>query len=254
MICAVSGSHGLIGSHLVKRLKELGHRVIRLDRDGNLPRQVDYIFDLASYGNIYNQDSVEEIYQANLMRVVRLLMRVKKVRGIVLTSSSSTLLPKKTFYSSTKKAVEDLPELFNLPIVVARPSTIIGVGESEYHLVPKLIKSCLKGEIMGFVKEPTHDFLSVLDYVEAIILIAQNTDKLKVKVLNVSSGKSLSNDTIRKMVENATCKKANIKVVKSLRSYDTKNWKVRPAIELKRLGWKPKVLIRDQIEVMVELS
>ena len=46
---AVSGSSGFIGRHLVKSLKELGYKVIKLDRDGNLPQQVDYIYDLASY-------------------------------------------------------------------------------------------------------------------------------------------------------------------------------------------------------------
>lgn len=249
---AVSGSSGFIGRHLVKKLSDWGYKVIKLDRDGNLPRQVDYIFDLASYGNYHFQTEINEIYCANITRVIKLLTQInpKKIKGIVLTSSSSTLLPKKTFYSITKHAQEELAEIWDLPIVVARPSTIVGVGEAEHHLIPKLINSCFTSQKMDFVKSPTHDFLSVDDYVDAIIKIAKNAKKLRGKTLNVSSGKSLSNEKIKEIVQKSVGSKASVKYVKSLRSYDTKNWKVKPAIELKKLGWKPKVKIKEVINQM----
>lgn len=247
---AVSGASGFIGRHLVKKLKSYGHKVIKLDRDGNLPQQVDYIFDMAAYGNFNFQNEIEEIYYANITRVVKLLTLVKKVKGIVLTSSSSTLLPTKTFYSITKHAQEELAEVWDLPIVVARPSTVIGVGEAEHHLIPKLINSCFTSVKMDFVKSPTHDFIAVDDYVDAIIKIAKNADKLKGKTLNVSSGKSLSNEKIKEIVENKVGNKASVNYVKSLRSYDTKTWKVKPSFELKRLGWKPTVKIEEVINQM----
>lgn len=249
-IIAISGSNGFIGKHLVKRLEDWGYRIIRLDREGNLPKQVDYIFDLASYGNFNFHTDIQEIYRANVHRVVKLLSQVKKIKGIVLTSSSSTLLPTKTFYSITKHAVEELAKIYDLPIVVARPSTIVGTGEPEHHLIPKLINSCFTSLKMDFVKSPTHDFLAVNDYVEAIIKMAKNADKLKGKTLNVSMGKSLSNEQVKDIVEKQVGNKASVNYVNSLRSYDTKNWKVKPAIELKRLGWKPKVKLEQVIKEM----
>lgn len=251
MIYAISGSNGFIGKHLVKRLKGLGHKVIALDRDGNLPQQVDYLIDLASYGNLYHQTEPDEIFNANVSRLIFLLLQVKKIKGIVLTSSSSTLLPVKTFYSVSKQTVEGLAEVFDLPIVVARPSTVIGPGESDQHLIPKLINSCFTREKMEFVGKPTHDFISVHDFVEAVILMSKNASKLKGKTLNISTGYSTSNNDIRQMVENSSGYKANLKIVKSLRKYDTDKWIVKPAPELKKLGWKIKVSLLEAIEEMV---
>ena len=249
--CYVDGSHGFIGTHLVNKLKELGWTVVRGDRDGNLPSQVDYIFSLASYGNYHYQDNPSETFLANVTRLITLLSQVKKIKGIVLTSSSSVLLPTKTFYSVSKQTIEGLAEVYDLPIVVARPSTIIGIGEAEHHLIPKLINSCFTSVKMDFVKSPIHDFLAVDDYVEAIIKMAQNAKKLKGKTLNVSMGKSLSNEEIKNIVERQAGSKASVKYVKSLRSYDSKHWIVKPAKELKKLGWKPKVKIEKVIDEMI---
>ena len=53
---------------------------------------------------------------------------------------------------------------------------------------------------MDFVKSPTR-FLAVDDYVKAIIKMAKNAKKPKGKTLNVSMGKSLSNEEIKNIVE-----------------------------------------------------
>ena len=248
LIAAVSGSNGFIGKHLVKRLKELKIKVIPLDRKGNLPKQVDFIFDLAAYGNLSTQKDRKEIYRANVKRVVKLLDQVKTVIGIVLTSSSSVLLPVKTHYSISKEIVENLAEFYDdLPIVVARPSTVIGKGEPNIHLIPKLIDSCLNGTRMPFVESPTHDFISVRQYIEDIIDLALNAQRLKGKVVNVSSGKSLSNKKIKDTVE-LYCKfKANIEMVKSIHKYDTKDWKVKRS---KYLG-KVEHFVEDAIIEMI---
>lgn len=206
---------------------------------------------MASYGNFNFHTDIQEIYRANVHRVVKLLSQVKKIKGIVLTSSSSTLLPTKTFYSITKHAIEELAKIYDLPIVVARPSTIIGLGEPEHHLIPKLINSCFTSIKMDFVKSPTHDFLAVDDYVKAIIKMAKNAKKLKGKTLNVSMGKSLSNEEIKNIVEKMAGSKANVRCVKSLRSYDSKHWIVKPAKELKKLGWKPTIKLEKVINEMV---
>jgi nucleoside-diphosphate-sugar epimerase len=247
---AISGSSGFIGSHLVAKLESLEHKVIRLDRTGNLPEQVDYLFDLASYGNFHFQTDHVEIFNANVIRLLKLLRQVKKIKGIVLTSSSSVLLPEITFYSASKIAVETISRAFNLPIVTARPSTIIGTNEPGHHLIPTLINSCFTSKQMDFVASPIHDFLSVDDYVEAIILMAKNAKKLKHKILNVSSGKSFSNAQIKEKVERIMTTPANIRLVKNLRSYDSTKWKVKPSRELFDLGWKPKQKIDLVIQDM----
>ncbi len=146
MKIAISGSHGFIGEHLFKTLFSLGHSVFRLDREGNLPTQVDWIFDLAAYGNFHYQTEPEKIYQANVTRLVKLLQKTKDIKGMICISSASVVLPRTTFYAASKLAVESLVKAwvqeYGTPIVVVRPSTITGPGDAPHHLIPALISSC----------------------------------------------------------------------------------------------------------------
>lgn len=254
----ITGSHGHLGRSLVEASELLGHEAIHGGRSGWCPAGIDRIYDLAAYGNKIDQTRADEIYQANLLRAIALLGNAESIeyKSCVLTSSSSVLLDHQTHYSLSKKAMEKMATKWaqdnGKPIVIVRPSTIIGVGESNDHLIPKLIDSCLHGTEMPFVTEPTHDYLDVRDFIDGVIHLASMANKIKGWVVNISSGTSLSNEEVLAKVEKLTSKKANIKESGRLRPYDSVNWVVNNSAILK-LGWKPRYNLEDSIKGMVEV-
>ena len=255
IINGVSGSHGFIGTHLWNRLVASGESVRRLDRTGNLPNEITDLFDLGSFGNRFDQTNTDEIYKANLDRVANILSKATDMHSMIFTSSSSVLLPIQTEYSKAKAQMEtlikDWVQSTHENALIIRPSTIIGIGENPQHLIPKLIHSCFTGEEMDFVGEPTHDFLDVEDFVDALILLSNRADDYKGHVFNVSFGVSVSNEFIKVVVEDITKKKANIRRVKSLRPYDTDKWEVNND-KIRSLGWRPQTLLWNTIKEMVE--
>lgn len=252
-IIGVSGSSGHIGSHLFNKYTSFGTPVIRLDREGNVPQEVTKVFNLAAYGNKYTQIDKYEIYKANVDMVKKLLEN-SKGKTVVLTSTSSVLLPIQTDYSKSKQMMEDYVKewvtMTDENVIIARPSTVVGIGEDPNRLIPKLINSCLTDEPMDFIGEPIHDFIDVQDFIEGMIFLSNQASRYKGQVFNVSFGISVSNELIKGIVEEITGKKANINRVESLRNYDTKDWKV-PSYKLRALGWRPKKDVFVTIEEMV---
>lgn len=247
---ALTGSHGFLG----RRLATILEHPIKLGRDGNIP-DCEIVFDCAAFGNLASQrkDAIE-IYKANLMRVITSVEQLKPHQKFIYVSSSSVARPKQNLYSLSKKAAEDYLRLqvenHNKKIAIARPYAITGAGEQEEHLIPTLIRSCLYGKKMPFVPEPHHDFIDVEDVANALLLIAKK-GKLKGEYYDIGVGISFSNDTVRKVVELETGRKANIRKVKSMRDYDSKDWRADPR-ELEKLGWTPKKSLMDSIIEMVE--
>lgn len=247
---AVSGSSGFLGGRLAQRLEQ-SEQVLRLDRTGNLPEGIDTVYDLASFGNAYDQKQPQEIYKANIMRVVRMLDQAQDQR-IILTSSNAVKLEHTTFYTASKLAVEKLAEAFvnerGLKVCTVRPFSITGIGEQEGHLIPKLINSCLYGTEIPFVPDPVHDFLDVDDFVSALLLISKK-GQFSGEIYEVGSGIQHSNDEVRLLVEEVTGKKANIRKVENMRSYDAREW-VANNERICSLGWEPKKTLRQSIVEM----
>lgn len=233
-VWGVSGSHGFIGSNLVRRLEEDNQEVKRINHAGFVP-QVDRIIDLASYGNIYNQTNPAEIYQANVMRVIELLRTCGSAKSIILTSSSSVELSHQTLYSASKKAMEQVSQLYardkNLPITIIRPFSVYGVGEQKEHLIPKLIDSCLNGTEMPFVGEPTHDWIYIDDFVNLVRLVSVTMSTPPGAVVEARTGIQTSNEKVKDIVEKVTGKKANLVRVENMRKYDSTSWGHRQIVE-----------------------
>lgn len=260
----VSGSSGFIGSHLVRRLLLDGIAVLPVDhgelRQKDLTKKIklfnpNLIIHTSAYGNLSDQTDEDEIIQANINDLYTLLQASKTISydTFVNFSSSSTLLPAETLYSATKGAGERLCKYFGSKyqknIISVQPYTVIGVGESPKHLIPTLIRSCLKAEKMDFVGEPTHDFISVDDFIDALKLIIQDYH-LKGNV-EIGTGLATANEEVLEIVEELTGNKANIQRVPQMRSYDSNNWKANNII-IKSLGWVQRQTLREVIELMCD--
>src|SRR3990167_2837930 len=225
------GSHGLLGSHLLERLESLGHKVIRGNRKGTVPKNVDYIIDTASYGNYSDQIDLGEVFTANINRVRNILEQAVEEKGIILTSSSSVSLSFQTPYSASKVFMEYLAlGSFDkgLPVRVVRPYTIYGIGDSHKHFIPIVFDSCLNGTPISLNPSATHDYVWVEDLVTTYLNILSYINDVKIPVIETGTGKATTNAEVVLQIERVTNSKANI-VDFNLppKEYDNKEWKAK---------------------------
>jgi len=283
----ISGSSGFLGSRFRQHISQ-ERKVRRLERkELDNPREPiiafnpDVIIHLATYGNYYFQKDIKETYQVNVMKLLGLLEASNEVdyKAFINVGTSSEYgrkytpmkeddpLDPETFYAASKAAGTFLAKAWAIqhdkPIITVRPFSITGVGEQEHHLIPTLIRSCLKGEKMPFVPSPVHDFIDVEDVIDGILLLIEHADKYKGKVFNIGSGTQYSNQKVREIVEEITGEEANIEVVDEvLRDYDTAHKWVADTSKLRflyrptlrSLRWQPKKDLEQSIKEMVEYA
>jgi nucleoside-diphosphate-sugar epimerase len=254
----VTGANGFLGKHLVKELGEvtpIPHDRIQTTKLEPFSR----FFFLSAYGNMAGHDEggpegTAMVVRANVTDLAFTLEEAIKFpfKSFAFVSTSSVKLETQTTYSRTKKAAEEIllayKEKYHVPICIIRPFSVTGVGEQPNHLIPTLIRSCLTGEKMNFVKEPCHDFIDVSDVVSGMINLSQNSAG---GIFELGSGVSTSNQQVLEIVEKVTGKKANVNIVGSMRQYDTKNW-VSQNYRARSFGWLPKKTLEQSITEMVE--
>jgi len=101
---------------------------------------------------------------------------------------------------------------------------------------------------MPFVPDATHDYIDVEDVVDGMLTLSRRHAK---GIFELGTGKSYSNQEVREIVEEATGKKANVYLVKNMRSYDSEDW-VSKNFSARAYGWEPKKTLKQSIKEMVE--
>lgn len=251
----LSGRSGFLGSALSAELLSQGHQVQSLCRDFTEVPEADHYIDLAAYGNYSDQTDIEQIYEANVMRLTRFIKGAEQYpyKSFITTSSGSVHL-KPNFYSASKLATEQLVRAYaiqrNKPILALRPFSVTGVGEQPRHLIPTLIRSCIEGEQMPFIGSPVHDFVDIEDLVQAYIVAGSRANSLKGGAFDVGRGESYKNSEVRSIVEQVTKQKANIVVSRKLRDYDSPVWAAETN-DLCKIGYLPTKNLRQSIKEMV---
>lgn len=248
----ILGANGFIGSHLAKRINAV------LIKHQNIPeakyKHFSSLFYLASYGNLNHQHGVSEIMKANVRDVLSTVEKVIDMdfHSFTYLSTSSVKIKRQTTYSRAKRAIEEILlahlEHYNKPICIIRPFSVTGVGEQPSHLIPTLIRSCMEGELIDFVEAPTHDFIDVEDLVDGILNLSGNQAR---GIFELGTGKSYTNRQVLEIVERLTGKKANIRIVSTLRDYDNDNW-VSTNYRARGWGWSPKKSLELSISEMIQ--
>jgi nucleoside-diphosphate-sugar epimerase len=276
---ALTGAHGFCGRTLAERFIKEKHKVSAVPRELLLDQdalhtyfeklQPNYIFHFASYGNMYDQKDEDEIFATNIIKTYFLLKASLSIPySAFINVSTSSVYGEKTlpmnerdvldpisFYGATKASAEYIARYFaykyDKPIVSVRPFSITGVGEQKEHLIPTLIRSCLYNEKMKFVPHPTHDFIDIHDYIDAILQLCLHAKDFNGNVFNIGTGIYWTNQQVKEIVEKETKKKARITESSNMRDYDTNLWVSDPT-KMKMLGWYPKKDLELSIKEMVE--
>lgn len=247
-----TGLNGFIGTRLKQKIDGIvgiPHEQISTVRLKNF----NYFYYLSSYGNLADQKDINETIQANLTDPIDIVCRTQEInyKSFVFFSTSSVNLEIQTPYSRAKKAAEQVMLSFiesqNKPICIIRPYSVTGVGEQEKHLIPTLIRSCLRGTPVNLVKEPVHDFIDVEDVVNGVINLSDHGVK---GIFELGTGKKHSNQEVLEIVEDVTKKKANVTYVESMRKYDSENW-VCTNYRARGWGWMPRKSLETSITEMV---
>lgn len=248
----VTGSRGFIGSNLTSKLtgntRTIPHSLIGESKLEEFRR----FFFLSAYGNMSSHRlNTWDTLRANVVDLSVVLSDLENLppcESFLFVSTSSVTLPVQTTYSRTKRAGEEMVLSLPIPGCVVRTFSVTGVGEQESHLIPALIRSCFEGTSMDLVMSPVHDYIDVNDVTDGLVALADNK---ATGVFEFGSGEITSNEEVLKLVESACGKKANVRVVHQLRSYDTGEWRCRD-FRSKDFGWNYRKPLKQSIQEMVE--
>jgi UDP-glucose 4-epimerase len=192
----VSGDKGFIGSHLIPKLKELGHQVVGMDIKVISPtgdnwlhsedirsypdclvhtRGVDCVVHLAAFIDVQESLRDKMTYcQNNIQGTVNLLevARVNGVERFIFASSAAADLPQSP-YGVTKLCGEQWCDIFQkcygLSTVSLRFFNVYGKG-TDKGVIPTWINAIKNGEKpVVYGGNQTRDFIYVDDVVDSII-------------------------------------------------------------------------------------
>ncbi len=269
----ITGSSGLVGSHLVPRLGEEGAEVIPIDISKGIDiteweqvkdyYNIDIIYHLAA--KTYIPATVEdpkETYLVNLVGTVNMLElgRRNRVENFIFASSYIYGCPKyipvdeghpinaTNPYSRSKALGEELcrayHEDYGLRCVIIRAFNIYGEGQGDNFLIPSILKQIDRGEIELKDPEPRRDFLYIKDAVEAYVR-AGGYSGSDFEVFNIGSGVSYSVDEIVRKVVAISGQRVKAKYLYQRRENEIMNTVADITKAKRKLSWEPKFTIEE---------
>ena len=196
--------------------------------------QPNVIIHLAAIA-LVTHDNVGEIYNVNVQGTENLLEAVQECcdnrTRVILASTAGVYgnqevekyredLPYNPAnnYSYSKMITEYLGKRYtdNLEIITIRPFNIIGVGQSENFLIPKLVEHFANkkeklsvGNISSF-----RDYVDV-EYCAEVILELIQREKIDFDVLNICSGIPTSGEMVLQLLQEMTSFKPEIEISKN---------------------------------------
>lgn len=281
MRIAVTGSAGFVGSHLVKKLKELGANIISLDIKNGIDitdwkqvqsiEQFDTLFHLAAKS--YVPDSYKQprdFYYSNIISTVNALelCRIHKAKMVFISSyvyGTPRYLPIDEEhpivafnpYAQTKIMGEQLCQGysrdFSMPVIILRPFNIYGKGQNENFLIPTIIKQAKAGKISLKDPYPKRDIIYIDDVID-FLLKTMEYSQTGCEIFNVGTGVSYS---VRELTEMIVHLFAN-NIVVEFKSQRRKNEVMETRADItkakKLLKWTPKITVQEGLQRLVSLG
>ena len=306
----VTGATGFIGANLVRKLVKLGQHTSIIVRDKaslfsaenkklnwrlyDIANKIDiyecgiqdeklhqivkkiapdYIFHLARYGNLPQEDDINKMIDVNLKGTINLIDAVKgnpfklfinagsgDEYGVKETAmreaellepvNNNGVIKSATTLYCQKEAIRNA-----IPIINLRLFTPYGYFEGENRLIPAVILSVLEEHPIK-VSNSTYvrDFIFIEDVVDAYLHAVKMKHKYG-EIYNIGSGKQHSVGEIVQMIQKITKSKSNVQwgaVAKQARYIEPLRWEADIAKAKKVLHWEPKFSIESGLVKTIE--
>ena len=271
MNIALTGSHGLIGTLLKKRLEAGGHRIV-LEIDKRIGKDVDVLENLtlddfemvdmlihaAAFCKI--NDTIEDprLGHTNALNSFRVMefCRKNKIPKVVFLSSSRVLNKEKNPYTAGKVYGEELckayKDCYGIDYIIIRPSTVYGpFWDKTRRLVHIFITNALTGkdlEIYGDPENKTLDFTYVEDFVDGT-LCAINYSEWN-REYNISGGEEFNIYELAKFIIQETGSNSNIRISDAeMAQPQVVNVDISG---IRLIGYVPKVSLREGVRKTIQ--
>jgi len=284
----ITGSEGLIGKELSRKLEEKKINVVGYDiKNGqdilDQERLEKTICDIegvihlaavsrvvAGYNNPYTAVVTNVIGTTNILDIIRrknpscwmIFGSSREVYGESgQTVKESDPLRPVNVYGASKSAGEYLSlcygNNYNLRTFVVRFSNVYGgLNDHPDRVVPRFINQALaNSDITVYGGNQVFDFVHLSDAVEGLIKLIQkiiNNEKLEYRVFHFLTGKSLSlielSDKIIKLIDSKSCIKYLPK-----REFDVDTFIGDASATMSTLGWQPKISIDEGLKYYLKL-
>jgi len=130
---------------------------------------------------------------------------------------------------------------------VLRAFQVYGPGDHPARLVPTALRAARSGEVFPLTGPGLRrDWVYVDDVVEACVQAAAADHLLPGQVLNVGTGRQVTNEELVAMVEQVSARPVRTAAgAHPGRSWDTGSWVCDPSLAADLLGWEAKVPLED---------
>ena len=141
----------------------------------------------------------------------------------------------------------------NKPILIFRVFQIYGPNDKTHRLIPTAITSAIKDKKMKLTeKASVRDWIYIDDVIDSLLSI-QDIKIIPGELINIGSGKAISNYDIVKIIETICQKKINIeKDYLAPREFDSEKWEIDITKSKKMLNWEPKTSIQEGLRQIIE--
>ena len=279
MVIAVTGSKGFIGSHLVKRLKELGYDLLELDTKNGFDvtnknnfkgiRKIDCIIHLAGKTSITESFHLTYDYLThNYLGTLNVLELCRKYNAKIIFASSNIYgqpqyLPIDEAhpyqvtnpYTQSKIIGEQLCQLycnnFGLSCVSLRQFNIYGSKMNEDSLIPTILKQASGGQVKVRDSKPQRDYVHIDDIIEAYVA-SINYDCKGFEAFNIASGNSFHVNDIIKICENKLSKDIQLIDLHEPRKNEIMNIEANITKAKIKLKWEPKITLKEGVNSLID--
>lgn len=217
----LTGSTGFLGQHVKDYLSsnptwKIACPMADLTRTLSIMGPFDYIINLASKSSV--EESVKqpvEFIRDNVAITTNLLEYARKYKPKVFLQMSTVEVYNVTNpYAASKAAQEEIAnaywKTYDIPVMIARSSNIVGEGQSEDKFVPKIIKQIKAGETVKIYtsngKQGSRIYNPVLNVASAIRFMLelypelQNYDDDFPVHFDIGGGQKMTNLAMAKLI------------------------------------------------------
>lgn len=266
----ITGSTGFVGSYVKNYLASLTRwEIVASDTDltEQLPEMgtFDYIINLASRSSV--EESVNkpaDFIDTNVKIAINVLEYARTHTPKVFLQFSTVEVYNVTNpYAASKIAQEEIAnaywKTYNLPILIARSSNIIGPGQSPDKFIPKAIKTISHDEILKIyssdgiigsrVYNPIMNIADAIHFMLKIYSSLKNYDKNFPVHFDIGGGQKLTNLEMAQKIASRLHKELRFEIVEPKVERPTYASTLHTiGQKLEEYGWKPMMSLEEGLQ------